>query len=130
MSRPSPIRWLALAGALTLLGAGGAQARTTPSAALARPETGLLPAPTSSAEAQVILRCKVTSERTLEACAVASETPAGHGLGQAALDMARDVRINAETFKPEMVGRTLDIPIRFAEDAPAEDETGVAKMPM
>ena len=61
---------------------------------------------------------------------MASEPPVGLGLGEAALNMAKDVRINAETFKPEMVGRTLDIPIRFAQDAPAEDEMGVAKTPM
>ena len=118
-----------LPAAAALMAAGAAQASTPPPTP--PPPAGLsaIPQAAPPAEGRVVLRCKVTAERTLESCAVASETPAGHGLGQAALDMARQVKINDGTFKPEMVGRTLEIPMRFAQDSPAEDEQPLAKMP-
>ncbi len=130
MNRPStrPPFWLA--GACALLLAGAAQASTSNAPPPPRPGAGAIPAaPAATAEGRVVLRCKVTSERALDECAVTSEAPAGHGLGEAALRMAKEVKIQSEVFKPEMVGRTIDIPMRFAQDAPAEDEEPVAKMP-
>ena len=110
--------WLAGAGAVLL--AGAAHASTSNAPPPARPGSSLAPLAPAAAEGRVVLRCKVTPERALDECAVASEAPAGHGLGEAALRMAKDVRIQSEVFKPEMVGRTIDIPMRFAQDAPAQ----------
>ena len=119
--------WTTLVGALLL--ASGAQATTANAPPPAKPGSSLAPLAPAAAEGRVVLRCKVTPERALDECTVASEAPAGHGLGDAALRMAKDVKIQSEVFKPEMVGRTIDIPMRFAQDAPAEDEEPVAKMP-
>ena len=117
-----------LPAAVALMAAGAAQA-SAPAPAPPPPGLSAVPQAAPAAEGHVVLRCKVTAERTLEGCAVASETPAGHGLGQAALNMAKQVKINDGTFKPEMVGRTLEIPMRFAQDAAPEDEEPLAKMP-
>ncbi len=124
-SRLSP--WLAGAGCLLI--AGAAQATTANAPPPPRPGASAPPLAPAVAEGRVVLRCKVTPERALDQCAVASEAPEGHGLGEAALRMAKEVKIQSEVFKPEMVGRTIDIPMRFAQDAPAEDEEPVAKMP-
>ena len=129
MSRPSATKWLALVGALTLLAPGVAQASTKDGPTPLKPSVHAAPDSPAPAQGRVVLRCKVTPERMLDACEVASEAPAGHGLGQAALDMAKGVRINDGTFKPEMVGRTIEIPMAFAREEPTEDEEPVAKMP-
>ena len=118
-----------LPAAVALMAAGAAQASAPASAPPPAAGLSAVPQAAPAAEGHVVLRCKVTAERTLEGCAVASETPAGHGLGQAALNMAKQVKINDGTFKPEMVGRTLEIPMRFAQDAAPEDEEPLAKMP-
>ena len=70
---------------------------------------------------RVVLRCQVLSDRSVGECQVAHEAPAGHGLGEAALRLTRDIRIPSETFKPDMVGAMVDIPLRFAIDADAGD---------
>jgi len=74
--------------------------------------------------ARVVLRCKVKADATVEQCVVASETPAGHGLGDAAVRLSSNIRIQADTFKPSMVGSEVEIPIRFEPDDPS-----VADMP-
>ena len=47
--------------------------------------------------------------------------PGGHNLGEAALGMVRDIRIPAASFRPEMVGSVVDIPLSFSLDADAAD---------
>ena len=127
MTTSSAMRSIGLAGAMSLLAAGAAQASIKDGPA--PPKPSVQAAPEASAQGHVLLRCKVTPERMLDACEVASEAPAGHGLGQAALDMAKGVKINDGTFRPEMVGRTIEIPMAFARDEPTEGEEPVAKMP-
>jgi len=108
--------WAVLAGATVLVMTDAALAST------AQPNgEPMVVAPDPAGvdvEGRVVIRCRVGPERTLDECVVASETPAGHGLGQAALRMAREVKINAGTFKPDMVGQTLEIPIRFVQEDP------------
>jgi hypothetical protein len=70
---------------------------------------------------RVILTCQVLADRSVGGCQVAHEAPAGHGLGEAALRMTRDIKIPRDTFKPEMVGAEVDIPLSFSLDADAGD---------
>ncbi len=116
--------WLAAAA---LLAATPALA-STPSATQPSPLAGKqAPAPDANepplppGKARVVLRCQVLSDRTVGACEVAYEVPAGHNLGEAALGMARGIRIPANSFKPEMVGAVVDIPLSFSLDADAGD---------
>jgi hypothetical protein len=120
-------RWAGLAGALGLAFAGAGHASTpaaaqqAPLAGKAAPQADANEAPLPPGEAHVVLRCQVLSDRTVGECEVAHEAPAGHGLGEAALRMTRDIRIQPEAFKPDMVGAVVDIPLSFALDAESGD---------
>ncbi len=120
-------RWAGLAGSLGLAFAGAGHASTPaaiqqgPLAAKAAPAPDANDAPLPPGVAHVVLRCQVLSDRTVGGCQVAHESPAGHGLGEAALRMTRDIRIQSEAFKPDMVGAVVDIPLSFALDAGAGD---------
>jgi TonB family protein len=127
-------RWFWLAGVASLLLAGVSHA--TPAGAPAGPLVSGKDEPASIAQdpgaapGQVVVRCQVTADRTVDHCRVTNETPAGHGLGEAALRMVQQFKIKAETFKPEMVGATVSIPINFAPDPEADDmPSGVAASP-
>jgi hypothetical protein len=116
-----------MAAAAALLAAGPGLG-STPSASEAGPLAGKqAPAPDANepplppGKARVVLRCQVLSDRSVGACQVAYEVPAGHNLGEAALGMARDIRIPAASFKPDMVGSVVDIPLSFSMDADAGD---------
>jgi hypothetical protein len=88
-------------------------------------------APSDQGAVHVVLRCVVMTDATVDHCQVASETPPGHGLGEAALRMSRQIRINRESFTRDMVGQAVDIPLSFAPDAADDDmPSGVAAMPM
>jgi hypothetical protein len=119
-------RSIGLAGALGLLAAGAGHASTSgagqgPAAAnaarTAPPPAEQLP----PGSGKVVLTCQVLSDRTVGQCQVADEAPLGHGLGEAALRMTREIRIPRDTFKPEMVGAEVDIPLSFSLDADAGD---------
>lgn len=77
--------------------------------------------PDDSAHARVILRCIVMVDATVDKCIVANETPKGHGLGDAALRMAHQIKISPENFRREIVGEEVDIPLSFARDEEAVD---------
>ena len=123
--RASPL--LGFIGVLAILLAAPALA-STPSASQPGPLAGKQPPapdanepPLPPGKARVVLRCQVLSDRTVGACEVAYEVPAGHNLGEAALGMVRDIRIPAASFRPEMVGSVVDIPLSFSLDADAAD---------
>ena len=126
MSRFAMRRWAWLAGATGLALAGPGLASTDGAGIgpmvrkdASAPQPPESPPPPGSG--RVVLRCEVLSDRTVGACQVAYEAPAGHGLGEAALGMTRGIRIPSATFKPDMVGAMVDIPLRFAIDADAGD---------
>jgi hypothetical protein len=115
-----------LAGALGLLAAGASQASTSgagqgptsPSASATPPATETVP----PGAGRVVLSCLVLADRSVGRCQVAREAPAGHGLGEAALRMSREIRIPTESFTADMVGETVEIPLSFAlEEADASD---------
>lgn len=127
-------RWMWLAGVAGLLLAGAAHA--TPgddrSGPLVDQGAGLT-APPASPEgptAHVVLQCIVNSDRSVDHCAVVSEAPAGHGLGEAALRMAAQIRVSPDSFGPDMVGKRVEIPVDLELDSDPDDmPSGVAAMP-
>lgn len=131
-------RWTLLAGAAGLLAAGAAWASTDqPASAPLAPAPRSSPAapppeaPPADGRVKVVLRCVVMTDATVDHCHVASETPPGHGLGEAALKMVSQIRIDRDTFTRDMVGQAVDIPLSFAPDQPNGDmPDGVAAMPM
>jgi TonB family protein len=64
---------------------------------------------------RVIMTCQVQSDRHLD-CSVTSETPTGFGFGQAAREMAEDMRVAPESLGlPGLaVGDTMQMPFTFA----------------
>ena len=66
------------------------------------------------------LSCIVQLDTTLD-CVVASEEPAGHGFGEAALQISRTLRINPATRGGVPVeGLRLSVPLAFQWEWPAE----------
>ncbi|HEY5409971.1 MAG TPA: energy transducer TonB [Caulobacteraceae bacterium] len=122
--------WLAGLAGLLLAGAGHATPANSGSAPLVdKDPLASLQAP-GAATGHVVLRCQVTADRSVDHCLVANETPPGHGLGEAALRMVQQFRIKPETFRPEMVGQMVNIPLSFEPDADADDmPDGVAATP-
>ncbi len=122
---PALTRWIWLAGALGLMAAGAAHASTSgagqgPVAAKAvadPPATETLP----PGSGRVVLTCLVLADRSVGRCQVAREAPAGHGLGEAALRMSREIRIPADSFTADMIGEPVDIPLSFSLEADASD---------
>jgi TonB family protein len=101
---------------------GTAQWTHTPDAADLRAAfTNLKPhAPSGLA----VLSCHVLAGGRLDACTVASETPAGAGLGQTALALRDTFRL--ATWSDEglpIVGETVHVPIRFNFEAPPPPAT-------
>lgn len=122
------MRAVALAISICVLLAGGAEASTAdPQAPLApvKPPSSSAPPepdlPDDGAHARVVLRCIVMVDATVDKCEVAHETPAGHGLGEAALRMSREIKLSPDTFRRDMVGQEVDIPLNFARDEQAGD---------
>ena len=126
MSRFPIRRWAWLAGAAGLLLAGPCLASTDgvgtgPMAHKDAPAPHAADGPPPPGSGRVVLRCQVLADRTVGACQVAYEAPAGHGLGEAAQRMTRDIRIPSQSFRSDMVGAMVDIPLSFAIDADAGD---------
>ena len=61
---------------------------------------------------KVVLDCAITSERKLEDCTVASETPVDFGFGDAALKMSKTFRMDPSS--PHVVSGRATIPIIFS----------------
>jgi len=122
------MRILVLAAAASLAFAAPALASTAdvpgplapgkPAQPSAPPEPGF---PDDGAHARVVLRCIVMVDARVDKCMVAHETPAGHGLGDAALRMSRQIKISPENFSHDIVGQEVDIPLSFARDEEAGD---------
>ena len=60
-------------------------------------------------EGGAVLRCVVKKDRSLANCAVASESPAGFGFGDSALQLSKLFRMKSAA-KP---GSSITIPIQF-----------------
>jgi len=130
MNKRTARRWSWLAGAAVLMAAAAGHASTTSQSA-----GPLDQGPDNQGEGlsvKVVLHCRVKADATVDQCTVASENPTGHNLGEAAVRMSSQIRIDQATFSPEMVGQMIDIPIRFAPDAPPDGDmpSGVAQTPM
>lgn len=70
--------------------------------------------------ARVTLECTVQQGGSVSGCRVASEDPAGKGVGTAALSLAPAFRLTTWTAEGlPTVGGTVRIPIRYESDAPA-----------
>lgn len=69
---------------------------------------------------RVMLRCAVQPGGSLSGCAVASEEPAGLGIGAAALALVPSFRLTTWTAEGlPVVGGKVNIPLRFEPGAPA-----------
>ena len=66
----------------------------------------------------VALKCQTTRLGVLTACAVASEAPAGLGLGAAALTLAPSYRLDATLPEQSALGRSVALVIRFEPPGP------------
>lgn len=74
------------------------------------------------ATARVVMVCVVQPGGALSDCAVASEDPAGVGLGQAALALASSFRVTTWTAEGlPVVGARVRIPLRYEPAAPTDD---------
>jgi hypothetical protein len=129
----SGLRLISLSGLAGLLFAGVAHATPgagTPGPLVNTPPPDASDAPSSGDKAHVVLRCTVNADRSVDHCTVVSETPSGQGLGEAALRLAPDIRVNPETFESGMVGSRVDVPLSFSrEPIPDDMPDGVAAMP-
>jgi TonB family protein len=68
---------------------------------------------------RVVLTCTVQQGGWMDGCVVKSESPAGKGLGPAALALAKKVRVITWTDEGlPVVGGHVDIPIRYESGAP------------
>ncbi len=124
MNRARQRAWIGLAGAVGLLASSAALANPVgvgpgplvpkPGSQAPNPSEPDLPA--DSAHARVVLRCIVMVDATVDKCQVERETPTGHGLGDAALRMAHQIKISPENFSRDIVGEEVDIPLSFARD--------------
>lgn len=83
-----------------------------------------------SGKARVVLRCIVMVDARVDKCVVAQESPPGHGLGDAALGMARQIKISPENFSHDIVGQEVDIPLSFSRDEEMADMPSGNTMPM
>lgn len=64
----------------------------------------------------VTLECRVIRDGRLSDCVILSETPAGQGFGQAALEAARRARVSRETFGRATSGAKVRFTTRFRLD--------------
>lgn len=97
----TPTRILA---AVALIGASAGAANATPSMQTA-PQAGRAAAPVAGVAS---VQCMVADQGALTRCALLSESPAGAGLGAAALDVAPMFR------RPDATpGQMVTIPMRF-----------------
>jgi hypothetical protein len=86
--------------------------------------------PSDVIKAHVVLRCTINADRSVDHCIVVSETPSGQGLGDAALRLAPQIRVNPDTFASDLVGSKVDVPLSFERDPSPDDmPSGVAAMP-
>jgi hypothetical protein len=131
MSAMRSVRGLALVllatAASALAGAGQAATGGDGSGPLV---DGLPDQPATAVKAHVVLRCTVKADRSVDDCVVASESPSGQGLGEAALRISGQIRVSPETFGPDFVGEKVEIPINFERDPdPGDMPADVAAMP-
>lgn len=85
---------------------------------------------TAGSGGRAVLSCAVQQGGQLAPCAIASEQPAGEGLGATALALQGSFRL--ATWSNEglpVVGETVQVPIRFDFTAPEPAEPGPAKSP-
>jgi len=89
---------------------------------------GAIPASAYAADlrsARVVLSCKIKSDGRLEACAVDSEEPKGHGFGDSTVRIASSVKVSIWTNEGlPTIGSIVRVPIRYeippAAEAPAK----------
>ena len=73
----------------------------------------------------VVVECRMGARGPLGDCAVASETPAGQGFGEAALSLMPRFKADAvDAFGLKVEGRKVRIPIRFSPQPPPTRGTG------
>ncbi len=64
----------------------------------------------------VTLKCRITSSAGVDHCAVAEETPGGHGLGALALRAAAKFKLRSETAGAVRPRGVITLPMTFKTD--------------
>jgi hypothetical protein len=98
---------------------GWVQAPSFEALAAAYPVTG------GGIEGYAVAHCKAEPTGALSRCAIAKELPPGHGFGKAAVALAPQFGVSAETMAraPRGAPVEVDVPIRFPPPGEARDRT-------
>jgi len=113
----SPLLRPLLLAAIAFALAGSAQAQSSAPEASAAEPLNLYPERAKSLKVggKAMLECVVNAKGELEGCKVLSETPSEFGFGEAALKVAKLMKMQPKTVDGEPVGgRRIIVPINFA----------------
>ena len=83
------------------------------------------PAQGGGVDGYAVAHCRAAATGELSRCALAKELPPGHGFGRAAVALATQFRVSAETMAraPRSAPVEVDVPIRFPPPGQARDRT-------